>query len=46
MNFFSETKKLIIEFMKPIQRDFPDEWNSFCSNFPEQNLLELQQILM
>lgn len=43
---FSETKNIIIEFLKPIQRDFPEEWNSFCSSFPQQNLAELQQMLM
>jgi len=43
---FAETKNLVIEFIKSAQRDFPNDWNAFYNELPQEIAANLQQIFV
>ncbi|XP_012279417.1 importin-4 [Orussus abietinus] len=38
-----ETKRLVVEFLKSAQRDFPNEWNATFSEVPPEVVAEVQK---
>ncbi|OXU25360.1 hypothetical protein TSAR_005639 [Trichomalopsis sarcophagae] len=45
-NTDDETKNLIAEFMKLVQRDFPEEWNSFCGQLTTESAAFVMRMIV
>ncbi|XP_058803486.1 importin-4-like [Phymastichus coffea] len=42
----NEVKSIVREFVVPVQKDFPDEWNTFCSQLSEESAALIKQIFL
>ena len=41
-HFFAETQKLIMEFIKSVQRDFLNDWNAVFAELPPEVVTKIQ----